>query len=262
MPPTYDSIICAVCNLIMTNHRCLQPVKKGLLVLHVVGHVCGKAVCGPCNFRHGNEGIFRCPVHSISDDDDMTDSDVEAINKPTEDDKENEVPKVAKSKNKRATNKVIGKSTKGSKYSAKDLLILSQAFIRTSENAVDGTAKKSSKFWDEVAESYDKLKKQQEAYDSRLRKREKMSRVMLKGDFLSDVDDDEAIIVIPCRSASSLQQKWSKFVQPLVTKFITCTHRNPKGSGEGEDECVLLLKCCFNLLLTLSFIFLLFYIVR
>ena len=63
----YPSVTCVVCNQLMTHHRCMEPVKKGLLVIAVVGVVCGKPICGPCNYQHGNEGIFRCPVHSVSD---------------------------------------------------------------------------------------------------------------------------------------------------------------------------------------------------
>jgi hypothetical protein len=49
----------------------------------------------------------------------------------------------------------------------------------------------------------------------------------------SDVDDD-AEYVIQVRTAGSLQQKWSKYVQPNVTKFISLTNRYPIRSGEGK----------------------------
>jgi len=52
------------------------------------------------------------------------------------------------------------------------------------------------------------------------------------------VDTDEEsrldeMEILPFRNSSSLQQKWSKAVQPNVTKFIGLTERNPKRSGEG-----------------------------
>lgn len=50
--------------------------------------------------------------------------------------------------------KAASKAIKVSEYTSKDLLILSQAFIHTSENSVEGVAWKSTKFWDEVAESF------------------------------------------------------------------------------------------------------------
>jgi hypothetical protein len=131
--------------------------------------------------------------------------------------------------------RVTGRMTKGSEYGAKDLLILSQAFIRTSENPVEGTGQTRTKFWDEVAVAYSQLKKQQEAYDSHQRKKTKYNKVLLKGEFLSsddEVDDEEIHAIIPVRTASSLQQKWSKFVQPLVTKFVTLTNRHPKKVGK------------------------------
>jgi hypothetical protein len=106
--------------------------------------------------------------------------------------------------------KVSVKGTKGAEYGVKDLLILSQAFIRTSENAVEGTAKQSNKFLDEVAVAFSGLKKQQEAYDNWKRKQKKYNAVLLKGDFLSsndDEDDSDIEAVIPVWTASSLQQK-------------------------------------------------------
>jgi hypothetical protein len=48
--------------------------------------------------------------------------------------------------------------------------MLSQAYIRASENAIDGNSQKRSKFWDEVAEVFKLLKGQQEAYDLQQKK--------------------------------------------------------------------------------------------
>jgi hypothetical protein len=58
-------------------------------------------------------------------------------------------------------------------YFAMELLILSQAYIKTSENAIDGTCHRQSKFWDDVLECYKKLKAQQEEYDERCRKQKR-----------------------------------------------------------------------------------------
>jgi len=217
-----------------THHRCLHPEKSGLLVIEVIGTVCGKAVCGPCNYDHGNEGLFRCPKHSVTDDDSSTDSFVQEGRG-----KEN-VAVISRNVQKhQAATKIPPKKNikigKGNEYTAKDLLILSQAYIRTSENAIDGTSKRQSKFWDEVSVAFAHIKKQQEAYDARHSKRQKYNAVSLGSDFSSDTDvdgDDEAVI-IQKRTPSPLQQKWSKFLLPLVTKFITLTIRNPKRSGEG-----------------------------
>jgi hypothetical protein len=114
-------------------------------------------------------------------------------------------------------------------------LILSQSFIRTLENAIDGTSQKRNKFWDDVSVAFNQLKKQQEAFDSRRSRRDKFNKVLLKGQFLSSDEEDSSVeVMIPVRTASSLQQKWSKFVLPLVTKFITLTSRYPIQSGEGK----------------------------
>jgi len=81
--------------------------------------------------------------------------------------------------------RVSAKSLKGgikcSEYSAKDLLVLSQAYIHVTENAVEGVLWKQGMFWDNVAVAFGKLKEQQEVYDSRLKKKQENSKVLLKG---------------------------------------------------------------------------------
>jgi hypothetical protein len=135
----------------------------------------------------------------------------------------------------------MSKLAKTSEYSSKDLLVLSQAFIRTSENAIEGADRKKNKFWDEVAVAYNLLKKQQESYDNRLRKKNRYNQVLLRGDFLSSNEEDDEECVVPPRTASSFQQKWSKSVLPLDTKFISLANRYPMQSGEGESPAV---DCC------------------
>ena len=172
--------------------------------------------------------MYRCPLHSALDDDASEDLEEEQGNE-----KEN-VPVISAQTinvSRAKVAKVSAKATKGAEYGAKDLLILSQAFIRTSENDVESTAKQRNKFWDEVAISYSALKKQQEAYDNRQQKQKKYYAVLLRGEFLSsddDNDDSDVELVLPVQTASSLQQKWSKFVLPIVTKFICLTNRHPK----------------------------------
>jgi hypothetical protein len=99
---------------------------------------------------------------------------------------------------------------------------------------VKSTGQIHNKFWDEVAVAYSQLKKQQEAYNSHQRKRMKYNEVLLRDEFLSSNDDNEIEVVIPARTASSLQQKRSKFIQPLVMKFKALTHKHPKRSGEDK----------------------------
>jgi hypothetical protein len=182
-----SSAHCSVCHTVMTNNCCLHPVKRGLIVLEVIGSVCGEPVCGPCDFRHGNKNMFRCPVHSVSDE-----SSMQTFKEDELAGKENVPVAVITSENPPAAallQKVeTGRITKGSKYWAKDLLILSQAFIWNLENPVEGTGQTRTKFWYEVAVAYSQLKKQQEAYDSRQRKRTKYNEVLLRGEFLSSDD--------------------------------------------------------------------------
>ncbi len=93
-----------------------------------------------------NEELFRCPKHSVTDDDSSMVSVVQEGRG-----KEN-VAVISRNvqKSQAATKKPPKKNTKigkGNKYTAKDLLILSQAYIKMSENAIDGTSKRQSKFW-------------------------------------------------------------------------------------------------------------------
>jgi hypothetical protein len=127
-------------------------------------------------------------------------------------------------------------------YSAKELLILSQAYIKASENSVEGAARRLSKFWDDVSDNYRELKKQQEEYDNRQRKHKQYNeRSLYRAGFApsmldEDSDEDVAGVPLPPRTSSSLQQKWSKFVQPHVTKFISLTIRFPRLSGEDKER--------------------------
>jgi hypothetical protein len=102
------------------------------------------------------------------------------------------------------------------------------------ENAVEGALQKRAKFWDEVSVVYNKLKAQQEAYNKRQGKKEKYNEVRLQGGYLCDDSNDDVTYVMAVRTLSSLQQKWSKSLQPIVTKFISVTNRHPKLSGEGK----------------------------
>jgi hypothetical protein len=121
---------------------------------------------------------------------------------------------------------------------------LAQAYIRTSENAIEGASQKKNKFWDDVAEAFKQLKVRQEDYDKRVQRKKKYHEVLLKGDFLSSDSDDDVEVIVPVRTPSSLQQKWSKFLLPLVTKFIGLSNRHPKMSGEGK---------CLHLTVVLDF---------
>jgi hypothetical protein len=55
------------------NWRCVVGVLYGV----TGGRVCGYAVCSPCSFKFGNEGVIRCHFHSsvILDKEDIDDKD-------------------------------------------------------------------------------------------------------------------------------------------------------------------------------------------
>jgi hypothetical protein len=189
----------------------------------------------------GNEeDVYHCVVHFPGGDE--SEEDMNRNKK-----KEAEVDKDKKKK----PNKVTAKGVKGGnrtrEYSAKDLLVLAQSFIRVFKNAIEGASQKRNKFWDEVAVAYNKLKEQQEAYDQRQKRKEKYNQVRLRGEFLSDDDDEDDVEFVMCvRTASSLLEKWSKSLQLLVTKFISVTNRHPKRSGEGMFQHFLFILLTFN----------------
>jgi hypothetical protein len=89
-----------------------------------------------------------------------------------------------------------------------------------------------------VAEAFKLLKVHQEDYDTRVQWKKKHPRVLLKDDFLSSDYDDDVEVIVPVCTPSSLQQKWSKVLLPLVTKFIGLSNRHLKMSSEGT--CLLL----------------------
>jgi hypothetical protein len=97
------------------------------------------------------------------------------------------------------------KQPKAVDYSAKDLLVLAQAYIQTSENAIEGTSQKKNKFWDDVAEAFKHLKARQEDYDKRVQQKKIYTEVMLKGEFLSSNDDDDVeVIVLVCTTEEEI----------------------------------------------------------
>jgi hypothetical protein len=231
----FPVVFCALCQVVRTQHRCLAVVTRGG-VRYGQQVVCGLPICGPCNASYNDEEhITRCEEHTEEKENEEPEPKTKSKHKQ---------PKAAESK---------AKATKAAEYTAKDLLVLSQAYIRTSENAIEGTAQKRNKFWDDVAEAFKVLKKHQEDYDKRVQKKKKYNKIMLRGEFLSSDSEDEVEIIVPARTASSLQQKWSKFVMPYVTKFIGLTTRHPKLSGEGKSLCF---PSCFSICCYLTSMFL------
>jgi hypothetical protein len=166
--------LCDFCKEVPTCHHCMHCVEKGGLLLEDNLCICRECICVPYGLTFGSkEEIFCCLDHCDMKDEDVVDS---------EEFKENVMS--ALSQRKRSI-RVSVKSLKGgikcSEYSAKDLLVLSQAYIHVTENAVEGVLWKQGMFWDNVAVAFGKLKEQQEVYDSRLKKKQENSKVLLKG---------------------------------------------------------------------------------
>jgi hypothetical protein len=163
----YAVVVCVECRRFTTQHRCLAKVQHGGVL---VGRerVCGAAICAICSDGFGNEGIIRCKIHA-NNDAEPSDEDVQDVGATS-------MPPPGRKKNKSKGHKASGdaaaaKVIRAPEYTAKDLLVLAQAYIRTSENAIDGTAQKRSTFWDDVAKAYHEIKVAQQDFDKRQKKR-------------------------------------------------------------------------------------------
>ena len=124
-------------------------------------------------------------------------------------------------------------ANKGKDYSCAELLLLSRAFIAASENSVVGTSQKGETFWVEVEMKYAIFKKEHEVYKRTKAQIEAHNQLVLDKD---DPSVEIAAVVLPTHNQSSLQQKWSKYVQPCTVKFIGLTNNHPLKSGEDEEH--------------------------
>jgi hypothetical protein len=119
-----------------------------------------------------------------------------------------------------------------------EILLLCKAWISASENTLTGISQKLTTFWDSVFKAYNTLKQQHDEY---------MQRQKAKDDFVqrnlcnnltgisfdsSCFDTDDDATQLPHRNVGSLQQKWSKKIQPLVFKFAGVTSRYLKEVGK------------------------------
>jgi hypothetical protein len=130
---------------------------------------------------------------------------------------------------------------RGAEYTAVGILLLSKAWISASENTLMGVSQKLTTFWDSVFKAYNTLKQQHDEY---------MQQQKAKDDFVqrnlcnnlagvsfdsSCFDTDDDATQLPHRNVGSLQQKWSKKIQPLVFKFVGVMSRYSKRSGEDRE---------------------------
>jgi hypothetical protein len=138
----FPAATCVACKQLKTQHRCLAPITLGGILFGVTddAKVCGRPICGPCSHGYGNNGAIRCKNHTenISDD--------ETVLVPQ--------PEAKAGGGKAKAIKADARATNSAEYTAKDLLVLAQAYIRTSKNAIDGIAQKQSTFWYDVAKAF------------------------------------------------------------------------------------------------------------
>jgi len=104
-----------------------------------------------------------------------------------------------------------------------------------------GGYQKVNTFWESVLKAYNVLKDQHDEYQERQEQKSQFRKQNLKHAVqnIGILEDDSDVVVevvkLPTRNVGSLQQKWSKKVQPLVLKFIGVTVRYPKRSGEDQE---------------------------
>jgi hypothetical protein len=113
------SIFISLSTICIQGH--LAPIKSGGVRFGPVGQqrVCGVPVCAPCNATSGNENVYHCTDHI---------------------DNENG-PGVGNVKWKSGNNNKkppTAAAVRSAEYSTTGLLILSQAYIKTSENTIEG----------------------------------------------------------------------------------------------------------------------------
>jgi hypothetical protein len=215
----FPSILCEECERFTTQHRCLFDVTKHGYLFDGC-QVCGTAVCSICASSFGNEGIFTCAEHSSTKENERP--DVIGNERPAAKDN-NHGSAQWTNRAKLKPDKEKKKKERGVEYSATEILLLSKAWISASENTLTGVHQKMNTFWDSVLQSYNIFKQQHDDYMAKekqidkFRMRTLMNSVSRASDF-PDEDMDEAI-QLPMRNVGSLQQKWSKKVQPLVFKF-------------------------------------------
>jgi hypothetical protein len=185
--------------------------------------VCGLAICALCSSKYGNEGVFRCEKHS---------SQLYVERKQPAKPAELQQPEQLKRRGEKQPDPPKKKATKeqGAEYTAVEILLLSKAWISASENTLTGVSQKLTTFWDSVFKAYNTLKQQHEQYMQWQKAKDSFRlrnlRNNLAGTGLDSSDDtDDDATELPARNVGSLQQKWSKKIQPLDFKFIGVTSR-------------------------------------
>jgi hypothetical protein len=207
-------------------------------------------VCSICSSEFGNEGHFFCAEHSTPQETDATliASD-ESINKTFAttvmvNRKVDVANKKVDATNRKmdVTNKKVDeekkKKERGVEYSATEVLLLSKAWILASENSLVGVHQKMNTFWESVLQRYNVFKQQHDDYMVREKEKDNfrirnLNRAAFMEENIPEVAED--VPLLPVRNVGSLQQKWSKKVQPLIIKFIGVMKRYPKRSGEDAE---------------------------
>jgi hypothetical protein len=195
--------------------------------------VCGLAICALCSSNYGIEGVFRCEKHSS-----QLNVGWKQPTKPAE----SQQPDQPKRKEKQPDppKKKMNKE-RGAEYTAVEILLLSKAWISASENTLMGVSQKLTTFWDSVFKEYNTFKQQHDEYMQRQKAEDDFIQRNLCNNLAgvsvdsSCFDTDDDATQLPHLNVGSLQQKWSKKIQPLVFKFIGVMTRYPKRSGEDRE---------------------------
>ena len=135
--------------------------------------------------------------------------------------------KVTKAMNQTKSNKLKTKKKKNSSgesvsaccrpaaFGSEELLLVSKAFMKVSNNAKHSTDKKAEKFWDEVCSTFE--------------------------EFVASANKMNETNVYFCpietgRDAESIRNCWKRRIQPAVQKFAGIIYNTPPSSGEVRDD--------------------------
>lgn len=115
-------------------------------------------------------------------------------------------------------------SSRGTRITPTERVIITQAYFKASESSEHGANKKGDKFWDDVHFEYDKCAKIWE-----LAQQDKMRKLTAScsDDFVGNI-----VTTLPRRTRASIKSHFLDTVQPALNKFTGIRAVNPPETGE------------------------------
>ena len=112
----------------------------------------------------------------------------------------------------------INRSKRSQGFTAQEVLMLAQAYMRESLDPINGTSKKADAMWKDICHAYNKMRQDFDRHK------------------IENLSQDKSYTPLPERPSPSLKNHWTKYIQPAVNKFAGMHHRNPIESGENEEK--------------------------